>query len=61
MTRKKVSEIQGRKKEIFEEKPGKVLSKRIRVAKETMLVRERAAFQKNFTKPLPFIRDFMHR
>jgi len=42
MTRKKVSEKLGRKKEIFEVKPGKVLSKSFRVALETLLVQERA-------------------
>jgi hypothetical protein len=43
MTRKKVSEILGRKKRIFKGKPGKVLSKRIRVAMEWRLVQERCS------------------
>jgi hypothetical protein len=36
----------GEKKEIFEEKPGKVLSKRIRVAMERRLVQERGSIGK---------------
>ncbi|GEM_PF-6588436 len=46
MTRKKVSEIPGRKIGIFKGKPGKELLKRIRVAMERRLGQERGSIGK---------------